>query len=368
MVTTERKSNYRILTINPGSTTTKIGVYENGRLLFRKVVSHERSWIGQFDRVSEQLAGRKDAILEAIDNEGVRLDRLHAIAARGGLLRPLKSGTYHVDDKMISDVMAAVGGEHASNLGPLLAQEIACPFRIPSFIVDPVVVDEMTDLAKVTGWKNVQRKSVFHALNQKAAARFVAYELGVPYENVNMVVAHLGGGITIGAHQRGRVIDVNDGLNGEGPFSPERSGSLPAKAVLDSVFAGDHTKEELVDSIIKKGGFVDHFGTHEAKLIEEKAMKGDKEAELVWHALSYQIAKWIGAQAAVLNGRVDAIILTGGLAHSRSLCNQIRKQVNWISQVYVRPGEDELQALAEGALRVLNNEEEALSYEAMTNK
>ncbi|WP_100398415.1 butyrate kinase [Bacillus sp. FJAT-44742] len=355
-------SSHRILVLNPGSTSTKVGVFENKASLFSKVVRHRQEDIKAYSNIVDQYQFRKQAILESLDVEGISLSKIDAVVGRGGLLRPIESGTYEISEAMIKDLREGKYGEHASNLGALIAFEISTQLNIPSYIVDPVVVDELMPEARLTGLKEIKRKSIFHALNQKSAARKAADEIGKPYEEANLIVVHLGGGITVGAHKGGKVADVNNGLNGDGPFSPERSGTLPVADVISMCFSGSYTISEMMKKAAGQGGLVSYFGTNNAEEVEAQIVQGNHEAEEVMRAMAYQIGKEIGARSVCLSGKVDAIILTGGLAHSEWLTGEIIKMVSWISDVIVYPGEDELRSLAEGALRVLKKEEEPKIY------
>jgi butyrate kinase len=353
---------FRILVINPGSTSTKIGVFDNEISVFEKTIRHDADIINSFDDIISQYEFRKKTILETLDEEGINISKLSAVCGRGGLLRPIEGGTYAVNEQMLSDLHQGYAGQHASNLGGILAYEIASGLNIPSFIVDPVVVDELEPIARISGFSLIERKSIFHALNQKAVARRVARELGKKYEELNLIVAHMGGGITVGAHKKGRVIDVNNGLHGDGPFSPERAGTVPAGDLVNLCFSGDYYREEMMKKLVGQGGLVGYLGTNDAVKVEEMIKKGDKKAELIYSAMAYQVAKEIGAASAVLAGKVDAIILTGGLAYGKDFVKEISERINWIADVIVHPGENELQALAEGALRVLRGEEEVKEY------
>nr|WP_250160247.1 butyrate kinase [Caloranaerobacter azorensis] len=292
----------------------------------------------------------------------MNLTKLSAVVGRGGLLKPIAGGTYKVNERMLEDLKVGVLGEHASNLGGILAHEIASQLNIPAFIVDPVVVDEMEDVARISGMPELERKSIFHALNQKAVARRAAKELGKAYNEVNLIVAHLGGGISVGAHKNGRVIDVNNALDGEGPFSPERTGGLPVGDLVKLCFSGKYTLAEMKKKIKGNGGLVAYLGTNDAREVVKMIENGDKKAELVYKAMAYQVAKEIGSLAAVLEGKVDGIILTGGIAYDKRFTKWIIDRVSFISKVFVYPGEDEMIALAEGGLRVLRGEEEAKVY------
>lgn len=353
---------YRMLIINPGSTSTKIGLYDDTRPVFEETLRHSSEEIGRYGSIYEQFGFRREVILKSIREHGIGIESLNAVVGRGGLLKPIEGGTYNVNDKMLEDLKAGVQGQHASNLGGIIAYEIAKPLNIPSFIVDPVVVDEMEDIARISGMPEIQRISIFHALNQKAMARRYARELGTPYEDLNLIVAHMGGGISVGAHRKGRVIDVNNALDGEGPFSPERTGTLPVASLIKLCYSGKYTYEEMKKKITGKGGFVAYLNTNDAREVENMIREGNGEAELIYKAMAYQVAKEIGSLAAVLKGKVDAVILTGGLAYGKEYVEWIRERVSFISKVVVYPGEDELLALAEGGLRVLSGEEAAKNY------
>ncbi len=352
----------RILVINPGSTSTKIGVFDNERPVLEETIRHDEEQIGKYKRIIDQYEFRKQTILEVLHSHGINISKLNAVCGRGGLLRPIKGGTYTVNEAMLEDLKNGYSGHHASNLGGILAYEIASGLNIPSFIVDPVVVDEMEDIARISGIAGMERRSIFHALNQKAVARTVAKELDRKYEDLNLIIAHMGGGISVGSHKEGKVIDVNNGLNGEGPFSPERAGTVPVGQLVEMCFSGDYYRDEMMKKIVGQGGLVSLLGTNDAIKVEKMVEQGDPEATLVYTAMAYQVAKEIGAASAVLHGKVDAVVLTGGLAYSKILVDEIKERVHWIADVIVHPGEDELQALAEGALRVLRDEETAKEY------
>lgn len=351
-----------ILAINPGSTSTKIAVFERENLVFEEKIAHSSEELSKFDSIVAQYPFRKKLILDVIKSRGYNLSNLKAVVGRGGLLKPLEGGTYAVNQRMLEDLKNGVYGEHASNLGGILAHEIGLELGIPAFIVDPVVVDELEPVARVTGIPEIRRRSVFHALNQKAVARRLARNMGKRYDELNLIVAHLGGGITVGAHKRGRVVEVNNGLDGEGPFSPERAGRLPVMDFAKLVLTKNLTINEIKKMLAGKGGLVAYFGTNDAREIKKMIQEGNEEAKLVYEAMAYQVAREIGACAAVLCGKVDAVILTGGLAHDEMLVEWIKERVSFIAPVYVFPGEDELKALAEGALRVLSGEERPKEY------
>ncbi len=353
----------RILTINPGSTSTKIAIFDDEKPVFEEVLRHSSEEIGQFEKIFDQYEFRKKVILETLNEKGINLTKLAAVVGRGGLLKPIPGGTYLADEKMLDDLKVGVLGEHASNLGGVLAYEIAEQLNIEAFIVDPVVVDEMNHIARISGMPEIKRKSILHALNQKAVARRAAEEIGKPYNDLNLIVTHLGGGISVGAHKKGRVIDVNNALDGEGPFSPERSGGLPVGDLVKLCFSGKYTQDEIKKLIKGNGGLVAYLGTNDGREVVKMIEDGNKHAEVVYKAMAYQVAKEIGSCSAVLKGKIDAIVLTGGLAYDKMFIKWISDSVDFISKVLVYPGEDEMIALAQGGLRVLNGEEEAKRYE-----
>ncbi|RNF41089.1 butyrate kinase [Planococcus salinus] len=353
---------HRILVINPGSTSTKIGVFDNDTLIMEKTIRHSTEQLAEFPSIIEQYSFRKQTILEALDEEGMNVSNLSAVCGRGGLLRPIEGGTYQVNEEMLNDLRIGYAGQHASNLGGILAYEIANGLNIPSYIVDPVVVDELAPIARLSGFSLIKRKSIFHALNQKAVAKRFAKANGRAYEDVRLIVTHMGGGITVGVHEGGRVVEVNNGLHGDGPFSPERAGTVPAGDLVELCFSGKYYRQEIMKKLVGQGGMVGYLGTNDAVTVEKRINKGDRQAALVYEAMAYQIAREIGAASAVLSGKVDAIILTGGLAYGKEFVEAISKRISWIADVVVHPGENELQALAEGAVRVLKNEETAKNY------
>ncbi|WP_061995346.1 butyrate kinase [Clostridium sp. ATCC 25772] len=353
---------FKLLIINPGSTSTKIGVYEDTKPVLVETLRHTSEEIGKYKNIYDQFNFRKEVILDVLKDKKFDIKELNAVVGRGGLLKPIEGGTYEINDSMIEDLKVGVQGQHASNLGGIIAREIANDLNIRSFIIDPVVVDELSDVARISGIPEIERKSIFHALNQKAVARRFAKETGKNYEDLNLIIAHMGGGVSVGAHNHGRVIDVNNALHGDGPFSPERSGGVPIGDLVNMCFSGKYTKDEINKKITGKGGIVAYLNTNDAKKVDDDAAAGDEKSKLIFDAMGYQTAKEIGVCAAVLKGKVDAIILTGGIAYSKAMVSYIKERVEFISQVVVYPGEDELLALAEGGLRVLNGEETAKEY------
>ncbi|MDU4959321.1 MAG: butyrate kinase [Sporomusaceae bacterium] len=353
---------FSVLAINPGSTSTKLAVFNNLEPVFEQVIRYTSDDLAPFACVIDQLQFRMQGIRQALDEQGIKLSGLAAVVGRGGLLKPIEGGTYAVNAAMLEAMRLAERGEHAANLGAVIARELAAEAGIPAYIVDPVVVDEMAAIARLSGLPGYDRASIFHALNQKAVARRVAAELGKAYEQLNLVVAHLGGGISVGAHQRGRVIDVNDALGGEGPFTPERAGSLPVKQVVELCCCSSYRLDEVKKLLVGQGGLVAYLGTNDGREVVKMIDGGNDKATLVYQAMAYQVAKEIGSAAAVLAGKVNAVILTGGLAHDAMLVQWIAARVNFIAPVKIIPGEDEMIALTEGALRVLRGEEAAKEY------
>ena len=352
----------RILAINPGATSTKCAIYDGEQLVLKKTVEHHGEDLKGFAKVFEQKQYRMDLILQTLAAEGIALDSLRAVVGRGGLMKPLKSGTYAVSAKMVDDLEHRPQGEHASNLGAALALDLATRLGIPAFIVDPVSVDEMEPVARVSGMPELPRVSLVHALNHKAVARKVAKEKGRRYEDLNLIVAHLGTGISVAPHRKGLMIDVSNGKD-EGAFSPDRSGGLPSSTLMKLCYSGKYTQQELAARMMGKGGMFGYLGTTDVREAEKRAAEGDEQASLVLDAMAYQTAKEISAMAAVLAGEVDYIVLTGGIAYSQRIVEAIANRVKFIAPVEVSPGEEELESLACGALRVLRGEEAAKVYE-----
>jgi len=354
--------NYRMLIINPGSTSTKIAVYDGNIMVFEETLRHDVEELSKYGDVIQQLEFRKEIILNSLRENKIDKKTISAVVGRGGLLKPIEGGTYEVNEEMLKDLRSSTRGMHASNLGGLIANEIAKEIGSRAFIVDPVVVDELQEIARISGLKGIERISIFHALNQKAVARRYALSLGKKYEDLNLIVVHLGGGISVGTHKKGRVIDVPNALNGEGPFSPERTGGLPIWDLVELCFSGKYTKSELQKMIVGNGGIVSYLGTNDAREVVRRINEGDEYAELVYKAMAYQVAKEIGASSAVLKGDVDQIIITGGIAYDKMFVGWLEEMIGYIAGVTVYPGEDELKALAEGGQRVLSGEEEPKVY------
>ena len=352
----------RILAINPGSTSTKISVFKNDEEVWSSKLKHSKAELADFEHIFDQYEFRKGVITSQLEEAGIHISDLDAVVGRGGLLYPIEGGTYRVDDRLIEDLRKGVQGEHVSNLGAPIAREIARTADCPSFIVDPVVVDEMEPLARFSGHPDIPRKSILHALNQKAVARKAAFDLGKDYEDVNLVVVHLGGGISVGAHRMGRIVDVNNALNGEGPFTPERSGGLPVGDLVDLCFSGTKSHKEIKRMIKGAGGIVSYLDTNDMLKVEKEIEKGNERFELVYSAMAYQVAKEIGGVSTVLKGEVDAIVLTGGIAYDKTFIRWVTERVDFISPVIVYPGEKEMESLALGALRVIRGHEEPKVY------
>lgn len=366
----EKENIYRILAINPGSTSTKVGVFHNEECIAEIVARHSREEIESCTPENGDVISQKEIRMKVIDElleeKGIALESFDAIVGCSGRLPPVKSGTYEISDELLSDIPYPL--VHAALLGSVMAREIGDQLGVPSFTVDPTSVDELTDEARITGIPGFERTTIVHALNQKAMARRCAGELGIRYKDGRFIVAHLGGGITVGAHMDGKIVDVNNASDGEGPFSPERAGAVPITPLLDMCFDGKHTKAEVYKYFRKTGGVMAHLGTSDMRECESRAIAGDPKAKLVFRAMAYKIVKEIGGMYGILGGKVDSIIITGGLAYSNKFTEMIREKVCTMAPVYIYPGEDELLALAQGALRVLKGEEEPVIYISHKNR
>ncbi len=345
--------SFKILAINPGSTSTKVALFEDERPLLDLTFHHTAEQTARFHNVLEQLDWRRDMILDDLKNRGFDIHTLSAVIGRGGLLKPIEAGVYEVNEAMRRDLCHA-RLEHASNLGALIADEIARMAGVKAYIADPVVVDEMEEVARISGLPECPRLSIFHALNQKATARRYAASIGRRYEELNLVVAHIGGGISISAHRHGRVIDTNNAFNGDGPFAPERAASLPSQALVDLCFSGKYTRQELVKLIAGKGGLVAHVGTNSVIQLIERIEQGDRKAEMMLEAMCYNVAKWIGAMATAMKGEVDAILLTGGISYNRRVTGRVKEYCSYIAPIEVYPGENEMESLRFNAAMVLD--------------
>ncbi len=351
------------LIINPGSTSTKIGIFEDETLLFDETLRHSTEEIAQYGSIIEQKDFRRNIILDFLKSKDFDLKSLNVVVGRGGMLKPIPGGTYEVNDALIKDLEVGVSGQHASNLGGILAKEIADSIGVPSYIVDPVVVDELSDVARISGHPDLPRISIFHALNQKAVAKRYANEVGKKYEDLNLIVVHMGGGVSVGAHDHGQVVDVFNALDGDGAFSPERTGGVPSGPLIRLCFSGKYTEKEVYKMFVGNGGFNALLGTNDMRDVNSRVEAGDKKAELYRDAFIYQVAKDIGSMSCVLSGKVDQIILTGGIAYGKPITDGLKARCEFIAPVTVYPGEDELLALAQGAIRVMTGAEKAKIYQ-----
>jgi butyrate kinase len=352
-----------ILTINPGSTSTKIAVFDDRKLVISKSLQHPNDEIAKFEKIADQYEFRKEAIVNFLKENNIDLKSLAVIVGRGGLLKPIKSGVYEVNDAMKKDLFESKRGEHASNLGGLIASNLAAEAGCKAYIADPVVVDEMDDIARISGHPLFERRSIFHALNQKAIAKMHAAKQNKKYEELNLVVAHLGGGVSVGAHRQGAVVDVNNALDGEGPFSPERAGTLPAMALAQLCFSGEYTLAQVKKMILGEGGLVAHLGTNSFYDVENKVKEGNEKFKKISDAFAYNLAKAIGAMSVVLKGKVDGILITGGIAYNKELMDIVEEYVKSIAPVFIYPGEDEMAALAMNGLAVISGQEQPKIYE-----
>ena len=350
------------LIINPGSTSTKIGVFEDETLLFEETLRHSTEEISQYASIVDQKDFRKNIIVNLLNEKNFDINSLNMVVGRGGMLKPIPGGTYAVTDDLLEDLKIGKQGQHASNLGGILAREIGDSIGVPSFIVDPVVVDEMMPIARYSGVPELPRTSVFHALNQKAVAKRYANEIGKAYTDLNLIVVHMGGGVSVGAHKNGRVVDIFNALDGDGAFSPERAGSVPSGALIKMCFSGKYTEKEVYKKIVGNGGFNAYMGTNDMRDVEKAVLAGDEQAIEYRDAFILQVAKDMGSMACVLDGKVDQIIVTGGIAYDKGVVSGLKERAEWIAPFTVYPGEDELLALVQGGLRVVNGVEEAMKY------
>lgn len=355
---------YRVLAINPGSTSTKIAVYDDDKEVFTKTLRHKAEELDRFGGIIEQYEFRKNLVLQAMQENNVKPETLEAVIGRGGLVRAVPGGTIKINDKMLSDLKnpALWGRIHASNLGAFIANSIGKELDIPSFIVDPVTVDEFHEVARISGVPEIERKSLFHALNIRYTARKLAKKLNKEFEQCNMVAVHMGGGISVAAIEKGKVIDVNNALLGMGPFSPQRAGALPIGDLLDLAFSGEYSKKELQAKLTKTSGYMGYLGTDDGLKVENKVKDNDPEYTLIFNAMMYQLVKEIGGYATILQGKVDAIFLTGGLAYNPLTEQAVRDYCGYIAPIHMYPGENEMEALSQGGIRVLKGDESAMEY------
>lgn len=351
----------KVIVINPGSTSTKAAYYDDQKEIVRTEISHDVKALKNYKNVIEQFDLRLNAIYSWINENGVNLNEVSAIVVRGGLIKPVQSGTYIVNDIMLEDLKNCIGGEHPSNLGGLIGRAIGDKYNIPVYTLDPVAVDEMDDVARISGLPELSRKSQSHALSIKACIHRYARENGIEEDKLNLIVAHMGGGISIAAVRDGRIVDVNN-ANQMGPFSPERTGSLPAMEIVNLCYSGKYTFDEMKKKVNGMGGLTAYLGTNDAREVQNRIQNGDKRAKLVFEAMAYQIAKEIGKMASALMGDVQSIVLTGGLAYSKILIEEIIEMAGFIAPVTLYPGGDEMEALRDGALRVLRNVEMLKTY------
>lgn len=358
MPTLDKKNPYNIFVINPGSTSTKVAHFLNERMISQQTFSHT-SELHQFPSLWDQLEFRFSCIQQFLQEKNI--SELDATVGRGGLLKPVTRGTYAVNETMLNDALKGVQGQHAANLGCALAHRIGNLYNCPAYVVDPVSVDEFADVARLSGHPRIERRTLSHALNLRAAALWVAKMLNVPPTQQNLVVAHMGGGISIAAIQQGNIVDVNDAAS-SGPFSPERSGSLPLQQFMDLCFSGEYTPDQMRKMVMGEGGLKAYLGTSDLQEVEDRIAHGDRHAELVYHAMIYQTAKEIAAMATVSKGQLQAIVLTGGLANSKQFVRLLSERISFLAPVHVLPGELEMQAMAAGAYRVLSGEESINIY------
>ena len=356
------KETYRILAINPGSTSTKIALFDNDKEVFSTTILHSADDLKAFRDITDQLDFRRETVENTLAERGYTLADIDAFSGRGGGLCSLPGGTYEINEQLVAHASVGMAGQHPAQLASQICRLFADDYNKRAFVVNPPDVDEFEEVSRITGIKGIYRESHIHALNQKEIALRYCTSCGSAYEDTNLIICHLGGGISITAHRKGRMIDSNDIIKGSGPMTPTRAGDMPYIEVINMAFSGRYTKKQLVDKLNKQGGLTDLFNTAEVRDVMKMAADGDHFADAALRAMVYQIAKYIGAMAAALKGEVDAVILTGGMSNSRDLTQQIAEHVNWISKIAVMPGEFELEALAAGALRVLRGEEKAKQY------
>jgi len=353
---------HRLLVINVGSTSTKAAFFQETTPIVSETITYSKEELSGYSELSDQLPRREEDVLNFTKQNNINLEEIDMVISRGGLGKPAPAGSFEINDLMCNDLLTGKYGKHPSALGPAIAQDIAKKYGMQAIVIDPPSTDEFQPLARISGIPDIERKSGLHALNQKTAARKAAGEMGKSYDNINLVVAHLGGGITIGAHNNGQVIDCTHGLS-EGPFTPERSGGLATLDLIELAFSGKFDKKQMQGRLVGQGGLSAYLGTNDAQKVEEMIANGDEKAKLIYQAMAYQTAKDIGAMSVVLKGKVDGVVLTGGLAYSEMLIGWIREWIDFIAPLFIYPGEDEMAALAEGGIRVLQGEEKVKKYE-----
>jgi len=351
-----------LFVINPGATSTKVALFEDDQPLFKETIFHSVKDFAGFNRIYDQRDYRGNILRNWLSDKGVEISKLDAIVSRGGILKPMVGGTYRINEQMIVDLEKAEYGEHASNLGAALAWDLGAEYGLPLFIVDPVSVDEYIPEARISGLKEIPRISLAHTLNCRAAAIRYAAEVGRPYKDLNLLVVHLGGGISVTVHSGGRMIDSNNAYEA-GPMSPDRAGTVPARSLVRLAFSGRYNEYGLIKKINREGGLYDHLGTKDLREAEKMAAEDDQYAALVLQAMVYQIAKEIGAMSTVLRGLIDAIIITGGMINSEWLQTELLQRISFIAPIIIYPGEMEMEALAKGAIRVLTGQEQEKEYQ-----
>lgn len=352
----------RILAINPGSTSTKIALFDDYDEVFSETIIHEAEELKGFEHIQDQLGYRRDMVEKAMENRGFALSGVDVFVGRGGGIMSVTGGTYEVSELLVEHAASGIVSNHPAQLASQICKQFAEKYNRRAYIVNPPDVDEFEDVARITGIKGIYRESHIHALNQKEIALRFCTERGLQYEQVNLVICHLGGGISITAHHKGRMIDSNDIIKGSGPMTPTRAGDMPYIKILDMAFSGEYTKKQLTERLNKDGGLTDHFGTTDVRDVLKLADAGDRYADVVFRGMVYQNAKYAGAMAVALKGRVDAIILTGGISNGKRVTDLMKEYIGWIAEVVVMPGEFELEALAAGAIRVMRGEEQAKVY------
>jgi butyrate kinase len=359
------KDPCRILAINPGSTSTKIAIFEDDREIYKETIDHPAEELRNFKEIQDQLLYRKETVEKSVAAQGLALDSVDVFVGRGGGLVPCLGGTYEINETLVDHASRGMSGQHPAQLASQICKLLMDRYGGRGFVVNPPDTDEFEEIARVSGVKGLYRESRIHALNQKEAALRYCKQAGKDYAASRFIICHIGGGVSITAHKNGRMVDSNDIMNGDGPMMPTRSGTLPYLKTLQMAFSGKWTEKELTARLNRDGGLVDHLGTADAREVERRIREGDSYAKIVYDAMIYQIGKSVGSCACVLEGKVDAIILTGGISASEYLTGALKKYIDWIAPVHILPGEFEMEALAAGALRVLRGEEEPRVYDGI---